>query len=343
MSAFIVSRFHIHQLVTAIDTYVSPTEEPSALGHMLWQTNIASVQYRYNDEPLSDLPGPCDETYQYEYVTPQRQLTPVEVYAVARCYAYQSCERDDWEDSEAYGLIDVLCTALQTRLGKTDEQIRRLPEWDQAEGAIWDDIPREPAAPQETKPVRRMNLVDTAKLVRKALKAAYPTVKFSVRTDRYSMGCSIDVTWSDGPTFTMVKPLLDAFCGTHFDGMTDSKHSITQEYEGEVVKFEVDYVQGQRSISTAFMQQIAYKVAAQYHVAIPEVENSGAKWGTGDHGSIVPSPEANVLIPNAPPFWRDQRVMDVIYHVAHQTSALPKPRIRVMPMVREVVEDTKGA
>lgn len=336
MSCFIVSRFHIHQLVSAIDTYVGPTEEPTALGQLLWDENIASVQHCYHGEPVSDLPGPCDETfmytaYVYEYVTPQRTLTPVEVHTIARCYRYQSCEHEGWETSEAAEMIETLITALETRLGKTAEQIRSLPEYDKAAWAIDDDEPTPPEPPKDTRPVRRISLTDTAKLVRKALKTAYPTVKFSVRCDRYSMGCSIDVSWTDGPSKGMVQPLLDAFNGSHFDGMVDLKSSITQEYEGEVVRFEVDYVTGSRNISTAFMTQMACKVAAHFQVAVPEVRTSG-----DDHGYIPSTPEGNVLVQDAPPFNREERLLDVIHHVAHQTSALPKPRIRVMPIVTEV-------
>lgn len=159
-----------------------------------------------------------------------------------------------------------------------------------------------PLTPRPTpQPVRRISLVETAKLVRHALKAAYPTIKFSVRVDRYSMGSSIDVTWTDGPTHAMVQPLLQQCHGSHFDGMIDLKSAITQEYQGETVQYEGDFVSGQRNISTAFMTQIACKVAHQYGVAVPSVATSG-----GDHGYVPSSPEASVRIPDAPPFNRDE-------------------------------------
>ena len=338
MSAFVVSRIHIHQLVSAIDQYVSPTEEPTALGQMLWDENIASVLHRYEDCTREDMPGPIGETFAYEYVTPRRTLTPVEVYRIACCYQYQSCEHDEWETSASANLMTTLLEALQRLLGKTEDQIRRLPEWEKADWEIDDDEPVDITPAIEPKPVRRISLIDTAKLLRKALKAAYPTVKFSVRCDRYSMGCSIDVTWTDGPTSGQVQPLLRQFDRKSFDGMTDSSSYHTQEYEGETVAFGADYVSGQRHISTAFMRQIACKVAAQYKVPVPMVENSGEKYGT-DHGHVPSTPESNVTIDNAPPFWRTERLLDVIHHVAHQTSALSKPRIRIMPIVREVVID----
>ena len=55
---------------------------------------------------------------------------------------------------------------------------------------------------------KKMKNIDTkemAKLVRKELKTHFPRHKFSVRIERYSMGSSINVTWTDRP---MVKEYL---------------------------------------------------------------------------------------------------------------------------------------
>lgn len=175
--------------------------------------------------------------------------------------------------------------------------------------------------------VRKIVLKETAKLVRKALKAQWPTVKFTVRCARYSMGQSIDVAWTDGPTSAEVDPVLKRFNGEHFDGMTDMASSITQEYEGETVQFEADFVTGQRSISPAFLRTIAQKVAAQYGVETPAVYDT-----EHDTGYVVSS----VLVPDAPPFGKEEFLKDVIYYVARHTSALPKPRIRRMAIARQV-------
>ena len=108
------------------------------------------------------------------------------------------------------------------------------------------------------------------------------------------MGCSIDVHWLDGPITNEVQALLDRFDSKSFDGMTDSTSHHTQEYEGEVVSFGADYVTGSRELSTAFLRQIACKVATQYGVAVPEVYNWAEDEGK-DHGSIRSTPESQVL------------------------------------------------
>lgn len=64
---------------------------------------------------------------------------------------------------------------------------------------------------------------ETAKLIRLALKKAFPKVKFSVRMD----GQSINIGWTDGPTDKMVNNITSAFSGTGVDGMIDMRYSFT--------------------------------------------------------------------------------------------------------------------
>ncbi len=73
-------------------------------------------------------------------------------------------------------------------------------------------------------PIRdgRVDTKDTAKLVRRALKAAFPGTAFSVRISRYSGGSSVTVDWTDGPTETAVRQLTDVYSGVGFESMTDS-------------------------------------------------------------------------------------------------------------------------
>ena len=51
-----------------------------------------------------------------------------------------------------------------------------------------------------------LSCAETAKLVRAALKKAFPGVKFSVKSSVYSMGASIRVGWTDGPVTKAVRP-----------------------------------------------------------------------------------------------------------------------------------------
>lgn len=68
-----------------------------------------------------------------------------------------------------------------------------------------------------------LSCAETAKLVRAALKAAFPGVKFSVRSDTYSGGASIDVHWTDGPTDKAISAVTDRYVGSQFDSTIDLK------------------------------------------------------------------------------------------------------------------------
>jgi len=70
--------------------------------------------------------------------------------------------------------------------------------------------------------VVNLSPTETADEIRKALKAAFPGVKFGVRTSKYSGGSSIRVTYSRGPASDKVSRIADRFQGRDFDGMTDS-------------------------------------------------------------------------------------------------------------------------
>ena len=59
-----------------------------------------------------------------------------------------------------------------------------------------------------------LTCAETAKLIRQALKEAFPGVKFSVRSSTYGGGASITVGWTDGPTSDQVDGILNVFEGS---------------------------------------------------------------------------------------------------------------------------------
>jgi hypothetical protein len=84
---------------------------------------------------------------------------------------------------------------------------------------------------------RYIPITEVAVMVRTALKKAFPTTKFSVRSKSYSGGCHIDVRWDDGPPPRRVHKVTDYFSGTGFDGMTDSTTHHDRVLNGEPVHF----------------------------------------------------------------------------------------------------------
>lgn len=71
-----------------------------------------------------------------------------------------------------------------------------------------------------------LSCAETAKLIRAALKKAFPATKFGVRSKTYSGGASISVSWTDGPTDREVSAITGGFAGAGFDGMIDLKYHV---------------------------------------------------------------------------------------------------------------------
>lgn len=76
-----------------------------------------------------------------------------------------------------------------------------------------------------------------AKLIRAILRESFPSVRFSVRSHSYSMGASVYVNWTDGPTERCVSELLSPLNGRYFDAMIDYSGSRYASLDGEPVSF----------------------------------------------------------------------------------------------------------
>lgn len=88
-----------------------------------------------------------------------------------------------------------------------------------------------------------ISCAETAKLLRKALRDAFPGQKFSVRSDTYSMGASIHVSYVGEWDEAAVHVVTDRYEGGSFDGMTDSKtyRTITLD-DGRIVQPGADFI-----------------------------------------------------------------------------------------------------
>jgi len=136
MSAYIVAKSHIAALVASARAQrqgdplrwywgnpgrtnrLDHTNE-DAVGQMLVDCCVASVYHRYPNcdpnvvgEDVTQAPGPNDPYYLVPYQQPSicdtRLLAGVALLKAIDGYEYQSCERDDWKESEAYAFCDAL-------------------------------------------------------------------------------------------------------------------------------------------------------------------------------------------------------------------------------------------
>lgn len=112
---------------------------------------------------------------------------------------------------------------------------------------------------------------ETAAEMRKALRAAFPATKFSVRMARGSAHGWMDVSWVDGPTEAQVRPVVEGFQDERFNGMTDSYDRVEPTLyavDGEdlpvLVEFNCSGVCTSRSFTEAAQQWADTEVAKSY-------------------------------------------------------------------------------
>lgn len=108
-----------------------------------------------------------------------------------------------------------------------------------------------------------------ARNIRKELKTAFPGFKFSVKTRRYSMGDSIDITWTDGPSREEVERITGKYQEGEFNGMIDlyEDHNapFNQLYGG------TKYVFCNRGISDKVLQVVINSIWERYGLDGPVI------------------------------------------------------------------------
>ena len=113
MSAWIVSKKHIDLLVTARVEYITDPVVPTEFGKMLWEENHRSVNIRYSEHtPTPD--------YQWQPID-LADYPPLCILKQIACYDYQTCESDDWNETEAYKAVTALAEAVKNRNGLSDD------------------------------------------------------------------------------------------------------------------------------------------------------------------------------------------------------------------------------
>jgi len=110
----------------------------------------------------------------------------------------------------------------------------------------------------------------TAALIRKSLKEAFPGVKFSVRTSVYSGGASASVGWTDGPNEAQVNAVIGRFKAAYFDGSIDYQGRIYAMHQGKQVTFGTDYIHTNREHSDAAIDRAIGQLFRLFHANFSE-------------------------------------------------------------------------
>jgi len=116
----------------------------------------------------------------------------------------------------------------------------------------------------------KSSAANAASAIREELKKHFPNIKFSVKSSNFSMGDSVSISWTDGPTAEQVKKYSDKYQYGHFDGMTDMYESTNRRNDIPQTK----YVSENRTISEesqkAVVEQLTplYKEESEYEIKI---------------------------------------------------------------------------
>lgn len=68
---------------------------------------------------------------------------------------------------------------------------------------------------------KKSSAANASAAIKAELKTVFPNVKFSVKSDNFSMGNSVHVSWTDGPTANQVQEITGKYQYGHFNGMED--------------------------------------------------------------------------------------------------------------------------
>jgi hypothetical protein len=109
-------------------------EELDALGQMLWDENVRSVEYRYQESDNSDgLPGedtskPKEDRFYYVHGEPIfDRITLGQTMKTLHNYAYQSCETPDWETTPAFKFVMAVAWDAGTLIPGYEEAVWGAP------------------------------------------------------------------------------------------------------------------------------------------------------------------------------------------------------------------------
>lgn len=118
MSAWIVSRAHIDALVQGLSRReLVDGKSPDEVGRILWEQNRRSVIAHYDRCPeLSE-----EAVAAYRYRVPSVEISKGWLLTAVRCYCYQSCETDDWDQTTACAWIRALGEALRAEGTSLDD------------------------------------------------------------------------------------------------------------------------------------------------------------------------------------------------------------------------------
>lgn len=155
----------------------------------------------------------------------------------------------------------------------------------------------------------------TAAAIRTRLKKEFPGIKFSVTSENFSMGNSVNIDWTDGPRLSDVQKVGNEYQSGHFDGMMDyyEHRSVSKDLGCPGAK----YVHAHRTITDAYAETLikaweekhgyeynhkdAYDRDKENRLIVHEIEKEHPELMPYQYATNQPQPqkEEKVIIPEA--------------------------------------------
>lgn len=111
---------------------------------------------------------------------------------------------------------------------------------------------------------------EVAQTIRKELKERFPGIKFSIRSECFAGGNSVDIYYTNGVPEDEVRKLVNKYESGHFDGMTDC-YNYYSNRDYPTVKF----VMVDRKITEDIRERTKIDIAKKYGI---EDINNEQEW-----------------------------------------------------------------
>ena len=124
-----------------------------------------------------------------------------------------------------------------------------------------------------------------AKNIRTELKDAFPTVKFSVRSESFSGGDAVRISWTDGPTSNQVSDISGKYKAGRFGTDEHGNQDIYTYSKDSSNHGSTKYITTCRELSDEFRAELIECVAGHYG---SKDKPTAEQWRGGQAFSITP-------------------------------------------------------
>lgn len=250
-----------------------------------WMFNLNADAYRtrYRNTTDAEIEGARVDDADYEFTEVKDWNDPKEIGSLFGRIAYQCSEFSESHPQRASVImLDEIKEAIKAEANAPAYKAKIAAQYEAERASHKSEVERLTAELRakypKAKPASafKTSAAQAAANLRAELKAAFPGVKFSVKSSSYSGGNSIALSWVDGPSNEAVEAIASNYQAGDFDGMTDcynyNNSAFSQAFRE--VCGSVRYVQCSREFTPDSMQAAIDIVAPRYEAKPPVMEVS---------------------------------------------------------------------